>query len=121
MGDVLRVLESQPYVSAPSGGLWKCASRQEPDDDGLCERVADLLSPAPTSIDALARLAGAPVAGVLAALTELTVAGRAEMLPGRLGDEPRARLTLTEPRGVATFRPLAAATAGVYEKAPTCT
>ena len=83
VGDVLRVLESQPYVSAPSQGLWECDPGGS-DDDGLCEQVADLLSAAPTSIDALARLAGAPVAGVLAALTELTVAGRAEMLPGGL-------------------------------------
>ena len=43
---------------------------------------ADLLSPTPVSRDELVRATGAPVAAVLAALTDLTLAGRAELLPG---------------------------------------
>jgi DNA processing protein len=81
--DILRVLGDHRDVSAPSADAWK-SDMVEPGDDGLREQVADLLSPAPTSIDVLSRLAGAPVSGVLAALTELTIAGRAEMLPGGL-------------------------------------
>jgi DNA processing protein len=48
----------------------------------LHRRIADLLSPTPVSRDELARAAGAPVAAVSAALVELALAGRAELLPG---------------------------------------
>ncbi len=81
--DVLRVLGSHREVAAPSADAWT-PDPGEPGDDELRERVADLLSSAPTSTDALARLSGAPISGVLAALTELTLAGRAEMLAGGL-------------------------------------
>jgi DNA processing protein len=81
--DILRVLDAQRDVRAPAAEAWTPGS-DESADDGLCERIAALLSPAPVSIDVLARLAQARVSGVLAALTELSVAGRAEMLPGGL-------------------------------------
>ena len=51
-------------------------------DDALRERLADLLSPTPVSRDELVRAAQAPAPAVLAALTELALAGRAELLPG---------------------------------------
>ncbi len=83
--DILRVLGGGGHreVSSPLSDGWKL-EESAPTDEGLCEQIAGLLSPAPTSIDTLSRLAGAPVSGVLAALTELTMAGRAEMLPGGL-------------------------------------
>ena len=51
-------------------------------DDVLVERVAALLSPTPTPRDELARAAGAPVGAVAAALLELSLCGRATLLPG---------------------------------------
>ncbi len=50
----------------------------------LVERVAALLSPTPTPRDELARAANAPVGAVAAALLELSLAGRATLLPGGL-------------------------------------
>jgi len=51
-------------------------------DDALRERVAALLSPTPVSRDEIVRAAGAPAPAVLAALMELSLAGRSELLPG---------------------------------------
>jgi DNA processing protein len=53
-------------------------------DRQLLRRVADLLSPVPTGWDELARAAGAPAPQVYAALVELSLAGKAELLPGGL-------------------------------------
>ncbi|WP_292064909.1 DNA-processing protein DprA [Brevundimonas sp. UBA7664] len=50
----------------------------------LIERVAALLSPTPTPRDELARALGLPIGTVAAALLELDLAGRAELLPGGL-------------------------------------
>jgi len=52
--------------------------------DALRERVAALLSPTPTPRDELARSAGAPIHQVLTVLTDLALAGRADLLPGGL-------------------------------------
>ncbi|CAN7158702.1 DNA-processing protein DprA [Phenylobacterium sp. LjRoot225] len=49
---------------------------------GLLRRVADLLSPTPVSRDEIVRAAGAPAPAVFAVLVELSLAGRAELLPG---------------------------------------
>jgi DNA processing protein len=46
--------------------------------------VEALLSPTPTPRDELARAVGGPPPGVFAALVELAIAGRAELLPGGL-------------------------------------
>ena len=81
--DVLRVIGGHREVSAPRAEVGR-AELDEPDLDRLRERIAALLSSAPTSLDSLSRLAGTQVSAVLAALTELTIAGRAEMLPGGL-------------------------------------
>ncbi|MBP9755282.1 MAG: DNA-protecting protein DprA, partial [Phenylobacterium sp.] len=48
----------------------------------LRETIADLLSPTPVSRDEIVRAAQAPAPAVLAALMELSLAGRAELLPG---------------------------------------
>ena len=53
-------------------------------DPALLERVAALLSPTPTPRDELARALGAPIAQVAGALLELSLTGRAELLPGGL-------------------------------------
>ncbi len=53
-------------------------------DAALLERVAALLSPTPTPRDELARAAGAPIGVVAAALLELSLSGRATLLPGGL-------------------------------------
>jgi DNA processing protein len=66
---------SEPPVDAPD--------YQEPDDV-LIERVAALLSPTPTPRDELARAVSAPVGAVAAALLELSLVGRASLLPGGL-------------------------------------
>jgi DNA processing protein len=50
----------------------------------LRERIAGLLSPTPTPRDELVRITGASAALVYAALTELALANRAELLPGGL-------------------------------------
>ena len=50
----------------------------------LIERVAALLSPTPTPRDELARALGLPIGTVAAALLELNLMGRAELLPGGL-------------------------------------
>ena len=53
-------------------------------DDALLDRVAALLSPTPTPRDEIARALDLPAAQVAAALLELSLAGRAELLPGGL-------------------------------------
>lgn len=53
-------------------------------DDAFLERVAALLSPTPTPRDELARALSAPVGMVAAALLELSLVGRATLLPGGL-------------------------------------
>jgi len=81
--DVLRALEGiggfrepeRPFAPPPV-----C----EAEIEAVREKVAALLSPTPVSRDELVRATGARPAVVLAALTELTLAGRAELLPGGL-------------------------------------
>lgn len=50
----------------------------------LLKRLEELLSPTPTSWDDLARAAAAPGPQVYAALVELSLAGRCELLPGAM-------------------------------------
>jgi DNA processing protein len=78
--DVVRALETLRHLREPEPAPFT-GQPAEPCD-GLRERVADLLSPTPVSRDELARAAGGPPAAVFAALTELALAGRAELLPG---------------------------------------
>jgi DNA processing protein len=78
--DVLRALEGVSGVREPAPSAF-CGSSGEPEA-ALLERVADLLSPTPIAWDELARAAGAPGPQVYAALVELSLVGRAELLPG---------------------------------------
>lgn len=81
--DVLRALEGvgvfrepeRPFAAAPP-----CDS----EIDQVRDRVAALLSPTPVSRDEIVRASGASAPVVLAALTELSLAGRAQLLPDGL-------------------------------------
>ena len=53
-------------------------------DGAVIEKVAALLSPTPTPRDELARALGLPIGTVAAALLELSLAGRADLLAGGL-------------------------------------
>lgn len=53
-------------------------------DDAFLDRVAALLSPTPTPRDEIARALNAPVSQVGAALLELSLTSRADLLPGGL-------------------------------------
>lgn len=79
--DVLRALEGLDGFREPERSPFRPAPCVEPDDR-LRRHIADLLSPTPVSRDELVRAAGAPAPLVFAALTELALAGRAELLPG---------------------------------------
>lgn len=83
--DILRVLDLQPGLSAPEpNDFHDPRGLEDVDTDRLTLRLATLLSATPTTLDTLAREANAPIAAVSAALVELTLAGRAELLPGGL-------------------------------------
>jgi DNA processing protein len=79
--DVLRVLETLPGLRAPDADPFRRDGDGEADD-ALRERVAALLSPTPVSRDELVRATNAAAPAVFAALVELSLAGRAELLPG---------------------------------------
>ncbi len=83
--DVLRVLDPAS-AGVPAAAEPAPADRfaEDGDDEAVRERIAAALSPTPTSIDELARRAGVSPAAATAALVELSVAGRAEMLGGGL-------------------------------------
>jgi DNA processing protein len=78
--DVLRALEGLRGFREPERGFG--AEPGPEPDDALRRQVAALLSPTPVSRDELVRATGAAPAAVFAALVELSLAGRAELLPG---------------------------------------
>ena len=78
--DVLRGLEGMSGLREPPPPLYE--GRREEPQAALIARVAELLSPTPVAWDELARAAGAPGPQVYAALVELSLAGRAELLAG---------------------------------------
>ncbi|MBL8771756.1 MAG: DNA-protecting protein DprA [Phenylobacterium sp.] len=78
--DVLRALEGLRGFREPERAAFRGPSCEP--DDALRERLAALLSPTPVSRDELVRATGAPAPLVFAALMELSLAGRAELLPG---------------------------------------
>ena len=88
---MLRALGTFRRRMEPAATVWagapsppaETASRAE-DADALRERLAALLSPTPVSRDELVRAANGPAPAVFAALMELSLAGRAEMLSGGL-------------------------------------
>ena len=79
--DVLRALEGLRGFREPERSPFRGAPDAEPDA-AVRERVAALLSPTPVSRDELVRASAAPAPAVFAALMELALAGRAELLPG---------------------------------------
>lgn len=80
--DVTRVLGDQRGVRDPGSDRYQPFAGEVSDD--LRERLAQLLSPTPVARDELVRITGAKAPEVYAALVELTLAGRAELLPGGL-------------------------------------
>ncbi|MEW5686448.1 MAG: DNA-processing protein DprA [Pseudomonadota bacterium] len=78
--DVLRAIEGLGGFREPERTPYRPPPMDA--DDALRDRIADLLSPTPVSRDELVRASGAPAGAVMAALTELALAGRAELLPG---------------------------------------
>jgi DNA processing protein len=84
--DVLRAISGLSSLREPERGFQDDAADPGPDDEiaRLRERIAELLSPTPIPRDDLVRITAAPAAMVYAALTELSLAGRAELLPGGL-------------------------------------
>lgn len=78
--DVLRALEGFAGFEEPPREF---APAPMPDSDPkLLRKLHDLLSPTPVSRDELVRATGAPAPSVFAALVELSLAGRAELLSG---------------------------------------
>jgi DNA processing protein len=79
--DVLRALETLRTLREPAAGYGE-AGEPEPDTDPIRDWILDLLSPTPVPVGELVRATGAPASAVFAALTELALAGRAELLGG---------------------------------------
>ncbi|HEX3699921.1 MAG TPA: DNA-processing protein DprA [Phenylobacterium sp.] len=79
--DVLRALDGLRTLREPQADPFQRSGGGE-SDDALRERVAALLSPTPVSRDELVRATAAAAPAVFAALVELSLAGRAELLPG---------------------------------------
>jgi DNA processing protein len=80
--DVLRVLDANVGLREPEPPTAPPVAWE--DADGLATRLEALLSATPVTLDALVRDAAASPAAVSAALMELALAGRAELLPGGL-------------------------------------
>ncbi|WP_309627155.1 DNA-processing protein DprA [Brevundimonas sp.] len=79
--DVRRAFETLRTLREPPGDH---PFHGVPDeiDTAFLDRVADLLSPTPTPRDEIARALNAPIGEVAAALLELSLVGRATLLPG---------------------------------------
>jgi DNA processing protein len=83
--DVLRVLQNMPTIRERERQPYATAKDQAALDrqvEALRDEVEALLSPTPVSRDELVRATGAPAPAVFAALVELSLAGKAELLPG---------------------------------------
>jgi DNA processing protein len=80
--DVLRAIGEAGGLRERDPRAYRDRPASDAEVDAVRERLAELLSPTPVSRDELVRATGAPVTVVLAALTELTLAGRADLLPG---------------------------------------
>jgi len=89
--DVIRALQGLGGLHEPQGDLFVYEGFNDAGgDDAALDREADrlrtrvdaLLSPTPVPCDELVRMLGAPAPIVFAALVELAVAGKAELLPG---------------------------------------
>jgi DNA processing protein len=81
--DVLRAIAGMTPLREPDRPPFAHhLDERDGGDAALRERLADLISPTPVSRDDLVRITGAPTAAVHAALMELSLAGRAELLAG---------------------------------------
>jgi len=78
--DVLRALESLRGFREPERESYSAPSADP--DCALRVQVATLLSPTPVSRDEIVRATGGSAPVVFAALVELSLAGRCELLPG---------------------------------------
>ena len=78
--DVLRALEGLGGLRERERRPWTGAAGAPPE--GLRERVAELLSPTPVTLDDLVRAANAPAPAVFAAVVELSLAGEAAFEAG---------------------------------------
>ena len=79
--DVLRALAGLGGVREPASEPYDLGPIEDADA-ALIARVAALLSPTPVPRDELVRIVGTAPAAVYAALVELAVAGRAQLLAG---------------------------------------
>ena len=89
--DVLRALAALPSLREDGDPYEPFSLRGDDLDaavDALRGRIEALLSPTPTPRDDLIRITGEPAPAVYAALTELALAGRAELLAGGLVARP---------------------------------
>lgn len=85
--DVLRALEHLPALGERETAPFRAQVDQAALDKAAAQlrgRLDALLSPTPVSRDELIRTLGAPAPAVLAALIELDLAGRAELMAGGL-------------------------------------
>ena len=86
--DVIRALQTLPLIREPQGDLFEASPQDQSaldrEADRLRAKVEGLLSPTPVPRDELVRALDAPPAAVFAALVELSLAGKAELLPGGL-------------------------------------
>ncbi len=81
--DVIRGLETLRTLSEPfRDDPFHDAESAGDLDAAFLDRVAALLSPTPTPRDEIARALNAPISSVAVALLELSLAGRATLLPG---------------------------------------
>ncbi len=90
--DVIRNLQPSAIQPVPrrTPAVREDAEGLDDEIDGLRERLAALLSPTAVPRDELVRLTGAPAAAVYGALVELSLAGRATLLPGGMAAQGAA-------------------------------
>lgn len=86
--DVLRVLETLPGLDEGEPRRYQAPpidqAALDVEAEAVRARVEALLSPTPVPRDEIVRAVGAPAPVVMAALVELSLAGRALLLPGGL-------------------------------------
>ncbi|MGQ2989953.1 MAG: DNA-processing protein DprA [Brevundimonas sp.] len=83
--DVIRAFETLRSLAEPPPDPFDIPP--EDVDLEVLDRVAALLSPTPTPRDELARACGLPIQVVAAALLDLSLSGRATLLPGGLATD----------------------------------
>jgi DNA processing protein len=74
--------EPAPAPFAALSGLFEGGETDIPDERWALRVLPNLMSPSPTSVDDLIRRCQLPAAAVNAALLDLELAGRVQMLPG---------------------------------------